>query len=327
MQAATLTTREPRRSLRIHLRAAAGMSADHARPIYVAILGTDALLAARPVDPVQLTRACQSAGFDFVVPVSWGEEVIATYLGERLASGRPSTVVVSACSMVNRQLADTPVEAPVLQTVPPPIATARYLRAALQPRQVHVTYVGACPGAADTEVDVHCLPEVLFTKLVEAGIDASRQPRHLDGQLPPERARYASAPGGLPDCNWLMARAEMRLVQAAPLTVDVVAQLHRGEPLLVDLSAACRCICARDRIAAARVEPPRSAQPVIANIRVHVGVEPETPSEEPSPPGTDRRDEADGVARARFAENGLSAGEADPLPSPAHILSKAVEPW
>jgi hypothetical protein len=302
------------------------MSADHARPIYVAILGTDALLAARPVDPVQLTRACQSAGFDFVVPVSWGEEVIATYVGERLASQRPATVVFSTCPMVNRQLAEAPIEAPLLQTVPPPVATARYLRAALQPRQVHVTYVGSCPGAANPEIDVHCLPDVLFTKLVEAGVDASRQPRHLDGQVPPERARYASAPGGVPDCNWLMARAEMRLVQAAPLTVDVVTQLHRDESLLVDLSAACRCVCARDRIAAVRIEPPRSSRPVIANIPVHVSVEAETPSEEPQSPA-EQQVEAERGGRATFSENGLSAGEADPLPPPEHSLSRAVEPW
>lgn len=303
------------------------MSADHARPIYVAVLGTDALLAARPVDPVQLTRACQSAGFDFVVPVSWGEEVIATSVGDRLALGHPSTVVMSTCPLVDRQLADTPMEAAILQTVPPPIATARYLRAALQPRQVHVTYVGSCPGAANPEIDVHCLPDVLFTRLVEAGIDASRQPRHLDGQLPPDRARYASAPGGIPDCNWLMARAEMRLVQAAPLTVDVVTQLHRDESLLVDLTAACRCVCARDRIAAVRIEPPRSLRPVIANIRVQVGLERETRSEPPSPPATEPRGEADRAGRASFAENGLSAGEADPVPPAAHVLSRAVEPW
>src|SRR5512139_485210 len=98
------------------------MSADHARPIYVAILGTDTLLAARPVDPVQLTRACQRAGFDFVVPVSWGEEVIATYVGERLASSHASTLVVSACPLVDQQVQTAPMQTPVLQTVSPPIA-------------------------------------------------------------------------------------------------------------------------------------------------------------------------------------------------------------
>jgi hypothetical protein len=317
----------------IHLSAAEGMSVDHARPIYVAILGTDALLAARPVDPVQLSRACQSAGFDLVVPVSWGEEVIATYVGERLASRRSSTMVVSACPLVNRQVMATPMAAPVLQTVSPPIASARYLRAALSPRDVHITYVGACPGAASPEIDVHCLPDVLFTRLVEAGIDANRQPKHLDGQLPADRARYASSPGGLPETSWLLARTELRLVQAAPVTADVVAQLHRDEALVIDLAAACRCVCARDKVAAMRLEPPRSTTPVVGNVHVVVATEPE-PEPEPQPvpeevvplPPVILRPEAD-HRRARFAENGLSAGEADLIPPPAHILSKAFEPW
>ena len=303
------------------------MSVDHARPIYVAILGTDALLAAGPVDPVQLARACQSAGFDLVVPVSWGEEVIATYVGERLASSRATTVVVTACPLVTRQAMTTPMGPPVLQMVSPPIATARYLRSALHPRAVHITYVGACPGAASPEIDVHCLPEILFTRLVEAGIDTTRQPKHLDGQLPADRARYASSPGGLPEANWLMARAEMRLVQAAPVTVDVVAQLHRDEALVIDLAAACRCVCARDRIAATRLEPPRSTKPVVGNVPVVVAIEPEPVPEQHVPqPAVEAAPEADN-RRARFAENGLSAGEADLIPPLAHILSRAVEPW
>src|SRR5688572_20487173 len=271
------------------------MSVDHARPIYVAILGTDALLAARPVDAVQLSRACQSAGFDLVVPVSWGEEIIATYVGERLAARGASTVVVSACPLVNRQVMSTPVAAPLLQTVPPPIATARYLRAALDRREVHITYVGACPGAASPEIDVHCLPDVLFTRLVEAGIDASRQPRHLDGQVPADRARYASSPGGLPEANWLMARAEMRLVQAAPV---------------IDLAASCRCVCAHDRAAAVRLEPPRSTKPVVGNVHVVVTTELEPVPDQRVPEPQVAAPEGD-HRRARFAENGLSAGEAD----------------
>lgn len=303
------------------------MPADLARPIYVAILGSDTLLAARPVDPVQLTRACQRAGFDFVVPVSWGEEVVATYIGERLASHHVTTMVVSTCPLVDQQVQTAPIQTPVLQTVSPPIASARYLRSALHPRTVHITYVGACPGATHAEIDVHCLPDVLFTRLIESGIDASRQPRHMDGQVPAERARYASVPGGMPDCNWLMARAEMRVVQAAPVTADVVAQLHRDESLVIDLASACRCVCARDRVAVARIEPPRSPNPVIAHVRVAVAAAPEAVQEPvqsaPSRPETS----AESDRRARFAENGLSAGEADPLPHPSHTLSKAIEPW
>src|SRR5512139_2894708 len=110
------------------------MSADHARPIYVAILGTDTLLAARPVDPVQLMRACQLAGFDFVAPVSWGEELIASHLADRVASMNGSRSVVAAvCPLAADQLLATPVETAILQTVSPPVTTARYIRTALEP--------------------------------------------------------------------------------------------------------------------------------------------------------------------------------------------------
>jgi hypothetical protein len=72
------------------------MSDGHVMPIYVAILGTDAILAIRPVDPLQLTRACHAAGFDLVVPVSWGEELIASHLVERMAEAGATALVASA---------------------------------------------------------------------------------------------------------------------------------------------------------------------------------------------------------------------------------------
>jgi hypothetical protein len=306
------------------------MSADQARPIYIAILGTDAVLAARPVDPVQLTRACQCAGFDFVAPVSWGEELLAMQVTERLtATNGNGSVVAAICPLVNAQLATTPFQAPVVRTVSPPVATARYLRAAFHPRRVHVTYVGACPGGSHEEIDVHCLPETLFTRLVESGIDVSRQPRHLDGQLPMERARYASVPGGVPEINWLMASTGRRVVDAAPITIDVVAQVHHHEPLLLDLAPACRCVCARDRTAAARLEPPRSPKPVVAALPAAVVDTPasatdETQGPEPSEPSTT---EPAGETRATFAENALSNDEAIPLPPVANILSRVREPW
>lgn len=304
------------------------MSVDHAKPIFVAILGTDALLAARPVDPVQLTRACQTVGFDFVAPVTWGEELLATQVAERLSRSEVSCSAVAAiCPLVSTQLATTPFETPVVQTVSPPVATARYLRAAFHPRHVHVTYVGVCPGASHQEVDVHCLPETLFTRLVESGIDMARQPRHLDGQLPMERARYASLPGGVPETNWLLAHAGRRVVDAAPITIDVVTQVHHDEPLLIDLAPACRCVCARDRIAVARQEPPRSSKPVIAKVRVSLVESPEPVVEEAQGPPVAATQPPERDSRARFAENGLSNGEAAPIPPAAHILSQVREPW
>lgn len=307
------------------------MSVANARPIYVAILGADALLASRPHDPVQLTRACQSAGFDLVVPVSWGEEVIATQIADRLMANRVggSAFIAAVCPLVDERLAETPTQTPLLRAVAPAIATARYLRAALQPRHVHVTYVGACPGAADPEIEVHCLPQTLLSRLVDAGLDIARQPRHLDGQLPVERARYASAAGGVPDGNWLMAHAEVRVIEAAPITADVVAQLYRGERLLIDVAVACRCVCARDRLALSRMDPPRSLQPVVPEAGVCVLTERMGESGLTVDPTTTPRpapDTPDGAKREQFAESGLSGEPAVPPPDPGS-LSRAIEPW
>jgi hypothetical protein len=292
-------------------------------PIYVAVIGSDTLLAARPADWVQLTRACKGAGFDFVAPVSWGEELIAQYVGERMATaGGPSTKVSMSCPFVGEALRTTPPAAPILKTVSPPVACARYLRAAFHPRQVHVTYIGACPGAVHPEVDQEYLPEVLFGRLAEAGIMLSTQPRHLDAELPVDRARYASLPGGAPSGDWLSARAGARLTEAAPITVDVVAQAFGDESMLVDLAHACRCICARDRWGISRLEPPRAPAPVVKS-GIPVTDEPVTQPGEPIGPLSASNHDR----RASFAENGLSAGEAVQAPEVQPDLSNVREPW
>ena len=301
------------------------MSAEPAKPIYVAILGTDALLAARPVDPVQLARACQTAGFDFVAPVSWGEELIASFLADRLSSQDVGAPVIAAiCPLAREQLVAMPVETSVLSMVSPPVATARYLRAAFQPRPVHITYVGACAGAQHPDIDVHCLPETLFSRCTKAGIDPARQPHHLDGQLPAERARYASRPGGIPDGNWLLAHAGRRVVEAAPITADVVRQLYQDEAVVIDLATACRCVCARDRVAAQRIEPPRSTTPVLGELRVPMtnGEGAATEGESNDAPESDEH-----AVRAKFSENGLSTGETGPMAPFEHTLTQSLEPW
>jgi hypothetical protein len=291
-------------------------------PIFVAILGTDAVLAARPVDWVQLTLACQRAGFDFVAPVSWGEELIASHVGDRLAEPSRTTTVSSSCPFVDEALRESPPATSILKTVSPPVACARYLRAAFSARPVHVTYVGACPGAVHPEVDEQCLPEVLFARLAESGINPSVLPHHLDAQLPVERARYASMPGGAPSPDWLMARANVRLVESAPITVDAVARTFEGETVLMDLATACRCVCARDRWGAARDEPPRAASPIV-KAGVPVTDEPAATEEVVvAPPTAGPADR-----RATFAENGLSAGEAVEAPPVPPSLTTTREPW
>jgi hypothetical protein len=123
-------------------------------PMKIAIFGTDSLLAAHPVNWVQLTHACRKAGFDFLVPVSWGEELIAAHVGRQMADSA-TTSVMSSCPLVTERLRGFPVEVSMLNTVPPPVACARYVRAVFHPRPVHVTYVGGCPGAASEDVDIH----------------------------------------------------------------------------------------------------------------------------------------------------------------------------
>lgn len=294
-------------------------------PLQVAVLGTDAILDAGPIDPVQLWRACQSIGFDFVVPVSWGEELIAASVAARSAAPRNHTAVICSCPLVDERLRGSPIRTPVLSTVPPPVACARYVRAAFHPRDVHVTYVGACPGASSPEVDAHCLPAMLLARFIEAGVDAAMQPRHFDGQVPPERARYASLPGGAPAAEWL-AMQGARLIEAAPITVDAVTQANGAGPLLIDLATSCFCTCARDRAAAARLEPARTFVPVVMNLGVPVTEDLEP---EPVPEVVPQRHPAVPPQRAKFAEFGLSAGDATPLSIPVTTeeLTTSLEPW
>jgi hypothetical protein len=177
-------------------------------------------------------------------------------------------------------------------------------------------------------VDQEYLPEVLFARLAEAGIDMSALPHHLDAQLPVERARYASMPGGAPSPDWLKARAGVRVVEAAPITVDAVAQSLKDDVVLIDIAPSCRCVCARDRWGAARVEPPRSATAV---VRPGVPVTDEKPAPVPlvaaestpsTPPSSAEKDR-----RATFTENGLSAGDVEPPPEVPSSLTMAREPW
>src|SRR5688572_9953136 len=43
----------------------------------VLVVGTDTLIEALPARPIQLAHACGALGFDLVVPLSWGDELVA----------------------------------------------------------------------------------------------------------------------------------------------------------------------------------------------------------------------------------------------------------
>ena len=125
-----------------------------------------------------------------------------------------------------------------------------------------------------------------------------------------------------------MARAGARLIEAAPITIEAVALAHEREAVLIDLAASCRCTCARDRAAASRLEPPRSASAVVVNPGISLTDEntfaPADTQAEVQPP---RLDTSGADRRATFAEHGLSTGEANPLPPADPSFASAREPW
>src|SRR5689334_24234047 len=121
------------------------------RPTAVAIVGTDLVLAAFPATPVQIAHALHALGYDVVVPASWGDELLAAATLARLEERGGVPAVYCACPRVAERLLATGGElAPVLlPLVSPPVAAARYVRAAYTGGPVTVTYVGGCCSTAD----------------------------------------------------------------------------------------------------------------------------------------------------------------------------------
>lgn len=228
------------------------------------ILGSDTLLAARPAAPMQLLHACLRHEYDFAVPVSWGEELLAARAGEWLRRHPDPALIMAHCPFVAEALRTIPsTGATCLAGVAPPVATARYIRQRLAPRTVHIVYAGACPGATGPEIDEVLLPELLLAQLADARIVPAEEPHELDSRLPPERARYASQAGGVPDPDWLWQATGVAEIEVAPLTLAVAPLLAGAERVLLDLNVACGCVCAHDRFAIARLEPPRATAPVL----------------------------------------------------------------
>ena len=79
---------------------ATGPHARERRSRAAVIFGNDAVVAARPASPGQLANACRAAGFDMVVPPSWGDELVAVALLDRLAGTTDRQIIA-------KTLADT----------------------------------------------------------------------------------------------------------------------------------------------------------------------------------------------------------------------------
>jgi hypothetical protein len=309
------------------------MQTERSAPLHVVILGTDAVLAARPAEPIQLARACMRAGFDFVAPVSWGEELLASRIADVIEARRPAAVVVANCPFVAESMRAASARTRIIASVSPPVATSRYVRAAFPDRAVHVTYVGACPGATAPDIDKRMGPELFLAGLIDSGIDVTRQPCHLDGQLPADRSRHASVPGGIPDAVWLAERTEARTLEAAPTTVDAIAATD-SPTVVLDLGVACGCACAELRAAAMRLDPPRSPAPVVLPISLPLADHRRLPAYrlvdlgKPFDPEQRRALLADRLRdqRATFVARGLSDVNVTPLEPLTGHSAAALEP-
>ena len=257
----------------------------------IAVLGADALLAALPATPVQLAHACMLAGYQSVVPASWGDELIAAASLRALGRFGGLPAVQCSCPFVAHRLlaAGTDLRPFLVSLVAPPVAVARYLRAAHAPAKLRITFVGRCPGAAEQSIDARLTPEELLAMLADRGISLENQPRVFDSVLPPDRRRYRSQPGGLPTPEMLWATehpgngSKRTLVElhGEELSLDLAQHLLAGKATLLDVAGRLGCLCsgaspgtdptgARARVTA--IEPPRALGPVI-DERVVVDLE------------------------------------------------------
>lgn len=261
--------------------------------VSIAILGADLQLAALPATPIQLLHAARVAGFDAALPASLGDELVAEE-ALRLAQARGRhPVVLCACPRLPADLAGGEgLGALAIATCPPPVALARALRLGQRGAgAVHVTYIGACPGAVDPAIDLRIPPDAFLRGLASRGIDLLAQPTEFTDRLPPDRRRFRADAGGAPTAEQCEALLRRALVTPAPRPAGdprlaLADALLAGGATFVDPAPLFACHCAgaaqalresggaepprvaltaiegRARLAA--LEPPRAASPVIA---------------------------------------------------------------
>jgi hypothetical protein len=285
----------------------------------VAIIGNDAVLVAAPATPVQLSHACLRYGFSVAVPASWGDELVATEALRQLALRNKGPVVMCVCPYArSRLLTPGPDLEPFLVSLaPPPVATARYLRAVYGEHGVHLTYIGSCPSAADPVFDARLTPDAFLADLAEHGIALSEQPLVFDSIVPPDRRRWCSLPGGVPSPEMLGSDADARTlveIERNDVSTDLVQHIITREHVLLDLAPSLGCACsgaigslaARSaRAAVAALEPPRAPGPVIdPTVVVSLDVPP-MPTVLPAPsisPPTNATESADELLERRLDE-------------------------
>jgi hypothetical protein len=256
-------------------------SANNARIPSIVILGADAVLAALPATPIQLAHACVLAGYQNVVPASWGDELIAAASLRALRHHGQLPAIQCSCPYVAHRLlaVGTDLRPFLVSLVAPPVVLARYLRAAHTLGKLRITYVGRCPGAADEAIDARLTPEELLAIFADRQIVPAAQSDVFDSILPPDRRRFRSQPGGLPTAEMLWSTsanggAGRSLVElyGDELPVELAQHLLAGVPVLIDVAPKLGCVCsgatsdidpAHARTRVTELEPPRAPSPVL----------------------------------------------------------------
>lgn len=241
----------------------------------IAILGTDAVLAAAPATPVQLAHACLRAGFANVIPASWGDELIAAAVLRRLPQFGSGPAIQCSCPIVAHRLltASGDLRPVLLPLVPPPVAVARYVRSLVRPHRARITYIGSCPGANDESIDIRMSPDALISMLAEREIVVADQPEMFESIIPPDRRRFRSQPGGAPTAEALWTEFGARTLvelDGEDFVGDVAQQLLSGKNVLIDASTRLGCVCSgagtgarNPRANVIAHEPPRATAPVV----------------------------------------------------------------
>lgn len=244
----------------------------------VIVVGTDTLIEALPASPIQLAHACGELGYDLVVPLSWGDELVAEAALRTLENAAPTQAVFCSCPLVRERLLQpgNDLASVMLSLEAPPVAVARHLRATMGQRLGSLTFVGGCPGATSAEYDVTYEPSTFLDILADRAIKLELLPDTFVDRLPPDRRRHASLPGGCPFPELLWQRCNEMVLREADgpeLALEIAQHLLLAQPALVDLASAVGCRCCgvtrsttgtSARVAASSLEPPRATTPLFS---------------------------------------------------------------
>jgi hypothetical protein len=243
----------------------------------VLVVGNDTLIEMLPARPIQVARACGRAGFDLVVPLSWGDELVAGAVLEVLAERPAAPAVLCTCPLVRRRLlhAGPELKPSMLSVAAPPVAVSRHLRAILGARLRSLAFAGRCPSARLPDYDLTLDPRDLRDVFEAGRISPDDEPDFFEDVIPPDRRRFLSLPGGCPTPEHLWQRCNERVpvdLEGRDVALDLAQALLSSQPILVDIALAVGCSCAGvtaatsgrlARIAVASLEPPRSPTSVI----------------------------------------------------------------